>query len=372
MTQCIIDVARVVSDREMLGPSRIGIDDGVITSISPFLGPVADVTLVPGFVDLQVNGIDDVDVSRAAGRDWDRLDDLLVAQGTTTWLPTLISSPLSLYTERFREISRAMDRPGLRPTLAGIHLEGPFLGTLPGAHVHKWIIDPDLSWVAELPKIVRMMTVGVESDLTPALIVALCQRNVLVSVGHTNATVAQTVVAFDAGARMVTHGYNAMSGLHHREPGVVGATLAHSVAAMSLIADGVHVSSQALRIAAMCLGSDRMVLVTDAVAWRSPGVGDVQFIFDGVAPRLRNGTLAGSALTMDAAVRFMHQHVGVGLVDVVRAASTTPAHLLGLEDRGLIALGKRADLVALDSSFGVASTWIAGKEVFPAAIHQAN
>ena len=364
MTSLTIDVTRAVVDRTLCGPTRVIIDDGIITAIQPFAGATRNVTLVPGFVDLQVNGIDDVDVATASGKDWERLDHLLVAQGTTTWLPTLISAPLDTYCDRFVEIAAAQQRAEARPAIAGVHLEGPFLGSLPGAHVPSSIVEPDLAWVAALPRAVSMMTIGAESELTAELVAALVRNGVLVSLGHTAATAEQARSAFARGAAMVTHGFNAMSGLHHRNPGVVGATLAHESAAMSLIADLVHVSSDALRIAATCLGDDRLVLVTDAVAWRSHVVGDVAFVFDGIAPRLTNGTLAGSALTMDRAVRNMYGVVGIDLVTVIRAAATTPARLLGLGDRGIVSVGLRADVVALDNDLCVEETWIAGTSVY--------
>ena len=364
MTSVSLDVARIVADRTILGPSTVTIVDGVIANIEHCFGATRDVTLVPGFVDLQVNGIDDVDVATATGADWDRLDELLVAQGTTTWLPTIISSPLATYGGRLREIRTAQQRTSVRPAMAGVHLEGPFLGSLAGAHPPSSIIAPDLDWVAALPDVVRMMTIGAESPMTPDLIAALAAKGILVSLGHSAATAEQTCAAFANGAAMVTHGFNAMSGLHHRKPGMVGATLAHEGAAMSLIADLVHVSPDALKVAATCLGYDRMVLVTDAVAWRSHNVGDVVFEFDGAAPRLADGTLAGSALTMDCAIRNMHHTVGIDLVAVIRAATTTPARLMRCNDRGIIAAGRRADLVALDADLRIVETWIGGTSVY--------
>ena len=122
-----------------------------------------DRLIVPGFVDLQVNGIDDVDIAHAAGSGWERLDELLLAQGTTTWLPTWVSSPLERYSAALARIAAAMSRPGSgRPTIAGVHLEGPFLGGARGAHPERFVIPVDLDWLAALPAWVRLMTLGPE------------------------------------------------------------------------------------------------------------------------------------------------------------------------------------------------------------------
>src|SRR6185503_20619694 len=153
--------------------------------------------------------------------------------------------------------------------------------------------------------------------------------------------------ATDAGARLVTHCFNGMPPLHHRSPGLVGAALSDERLAVSLIADLVHVHPSAIAIAFRAKGAARVALISDAVAWRAATVGDITVHFDGRAPRLADGTLAGSALTMDQAARNVVRHAHVDLTDAVRAAATTPADLLGLDDRGRLTAGARADVVAL-------------------------
>jgi N-acetylglucosamine-6-phosphate deacetylase len=211
-----------------------------------------------------------------------------------------------------------------------------------------------------LPTLVRLVTMAPELDGAIDAIGLLAERGVLVAIGHTHASPDAVHEATTAGARLVTHLFNAMSGLHHREPGVVGAALSDDRLACSLIADLVHVDARALKIAFRALGPDRAVLVTDAVAWRGSSVGPLQVHMASGAPRLEDGTLAGSALTMDQAVRNVVERCGVSLADAVAAASTVPAHLLGLDDRGAIAVGRRADLVALDDAGSVGGVWLAG------------
>ena len=203
-----------------------------------------------------------------------------------------------------------------------------------------------------------------EPEGAVAAIEALVERGRLVSLGHSSATVEQATAGIDAGARLVTHGFNGMSGLDHRAPGMVGALLTDDRVAVSLIADLVHVHPAALSVAFRCKPVDQVVLVTDAVAWQRGSVGGIGLVHDGTAPRLPDGTLAGSALTLDQAVANVVGHCGVTLERAVAAASTNPARLLGLADRGAIETGRRADLVALDpDTLPATETWIQGTQV---------
>jgi N-acetylglucosamine-6-phosphate deacetylase len=354
---------QVVTPAGIVGPAVVTVDNGRITAVEPTDRAVADRTLVPGFVDLQVNGIAAVDVASARDGDWDVLDAALLAQGVTTWCPTLVTAPLDAYAAPLAAIAAAADRPGSRPTIAGAHLEGPFLGGAPGAHPRGLIVAPDLDWIAAIPPIVRLVTLAPEAPGALAAIAALVTRGIVVSAGHSTADFATATAAFDAGVRLVTHGFNGMGPLHHREPGLVGAALTDDRVAVSFIADLVHVHPAALRLGLRAKGPGRAVLVTDAVAWEALRVGRIQLAFDGAAPRLADGTLAGSALTMDRAVGNLVRACGISLADAVMAASTVPAGLLGLTDRGAIAAGRRADLVALTPSFEVAATWVGGEQV---------
>ncbi len=359
----VIAARAAVVDGSLVGPTEIVVDDGRITHVRPAADRpgLLDGVISPGFVDLQVNGIDDIDVARAAHADWDRLDALLISQGTTTWLPTLVSGPLPAYGASLARIAAAMARPAAgRPTIAGVHLEGPFLGAARGAHPERFVIPIDLSWLASLPDHVRLVTLGPEQASAVEAIVSLIERGILVSLGHSCADEPQTLAAVDAGARMVTHLFNAMGPLHHRSPGLAAVALTDPRLAVGLIADGVHVHERMIRLAFTCARPRRVALVTDAVAWRAGSAGEVRMALADGAPRLPDGTLAGSALTMDAAVRFVVNRCGVPLADAVVAASTTPAALLGLEDRGRIAPGQRADLVVLDDDLQLGGVWIGG------------
>ena len=348
------------------GEVEIG-DDGRIAGVRPARPGVSvpDRVLAPGFVELQVNGLDDVDCSSAATpAAWERLAGLLRATGVTSWCPTLVTAPLDALSTRVGRVAEAMrDQVAGTAQILGAHIEGPFLGGAPGAHPREWLLPIDLAWLRSLPlgDVVRVVTLAPELEGAVEAIEALTEAGVLVSAGHTHATYDQAIAAADAGVRLVTHLFNGMSPLHHRQPGLVGAALTDPRLVPSLIADGVHVHPAALALAARAKGPGRWVLVTDAIAWNSGRLAERRVsVVDG-APRLPDGTLAGSALTMDAAVRRMVVEAGVDLAAVVAAASSTPARLLGLTDRGAIEPGLRADLVALTPppDLVVEHVWIA-------------
>ena len=345
------------------GPLHIEVDDGGrIASLRPASGPVPDVLLTPGFVDLQVNGIDDVDCARADGGDWGRLDELLIAQGTTSWCPTLISSPLPGYEAPLARIAAAMSRRPGGPEILGVHLEGPFLGRALGAHLAEFVVPVDLEWLAALPAHVRLVTLGAEQPLATDAIRQLRQQRITVSIGHSRPSTGEFEAAVEAGASMVTHLYNAMSGADHRAPGLAAFALTEPGVRTGLIVDLVHVHPRMVRLAFAAQPPGSVVLVTDATAWRAGTAGALRIERRDGAPRLADGTLAGSCLTMDAAVRNAVAS-GVGLAAALVAASTSPAAVLGATDRGVIEVGRRADLTALDDSLAVREVFVGGQRV---------
>lgn len=340
--------------------AEVVIEDGLIVEVRPAAGPIPDVVLVPGFVDLQVNGIGDIDVASATGSDWDALDAALLAQGVTTWCPTVVTAPFDALEASLARIGDAARRPArVRPQIAGAHLEGPFLA-VPGAHRREFVrAEVDLGWLDSVGSLVGILTLAPELPGALDAVAALSGRGVLVALGHSACTAEEAAAAADVGARLVTHVGNAVGPFHQRAPGLLGAALADDRLSVSLIADLVHTHPVFLRMAFAAKGAPRVALVTDAVATTAGADPAVTG-----PPRLPDGTLAGSALTMERAVSNAVDHGGVSLVDALAAATATPARLLGLDDRGAIAPGRRADLVALESGEGggwhVASVWVAG------------
>jgi len=332
--------------------------------------PLVDTAIVaPGFIDLQVNGGFGVEV----GSDADALRHLaacLPRTGVTAYLPTAITAESDFYPRLFAAFAAARGAPGAHAL--GLHLEGPFLSPArKGAHRQNLIERADLGLFDLFLQsdAVRLVTVAPERPGVLAYIRQLRERNVLVSLGHTDADYDGFVRGVDMGARMATHVYNATSPFGHRAPGVIGASLLDDRVTVGLIADGIHSHAASVRLAVNVKGPDRVALVTDmmSAAGLSPGtysLGGRPVYVDHSAARRADSTLAGSILTLDQAVRNMMSWGGVTPADALRMASEIPARLLGLERTGRIVVGADADLVFLDENLYVTGTIIGGQRVY--------
>jgi N-acetylglucosamine-6-phosphate deacetylase len=335
-------------------PGWVAVDDGVIAV------DLGSLLLAPGFVDLQVNGVGEIDFASADADGWRRAGPAQLEQGVTAYCPTLVTAPLDEYPpalERVRTAQLDAQERSL-PMIIGAHLEGPFLGGAPGAHPVALVRNADCDWLRHVvdtfPGLVEIVTLAPEADPAFAATRLLRERGVNVALGHSTATYEEALAATDAGARLVTHLFNGMGPLHHRQPGLAGAALDDDRLTATLIADLVHVHPAVLRLALH--RKPNLALVTDAVA---VGTGHVSADTD--PPRLADGTLVGSTLSMDRAVRNV-VGLGVPVERAVEMATTIPARALGLMDRGRIAPGMRADLVALDpDSLAARAVWLAGE-----------
>jgi N-acetylglucosamine-6-phosphate deacetylase len=323
--------------------------------------------LCPGFIDLQINGAFGADVGPDAIR---TLVAKLPTTGVTSFLPTLISSPPERYEEFFDALEEGAVKKGAR--VLGAHLEGPFLAPdRKGAHDPAHLRPIDLGFIRELlgSGKVRIMTLAPELPNALEAIELLLEGGAVASAGHTDATCEEVTRAVDAGLSVGTHLYNAMRPLAHREPGTVGALLTDDRVKVGIIADGVHVHEAALRLAYRAKGSEGLILVTDAMqaAGMPPGdyeLGQRKVHLEDGAVRLPDGTLAGSALTMDEAVRNAVRFLVVSLAQAVRMAAETPAAALNLDGKGKIAVGCDADFVLLDAEGTVLETIVAGETVY--------
>jgi len=354
-----VTARRIITSAGSVGPGRVRLDGSRIDALEAFDGEVPDRTLVPGFVDLQVNGWSDVAVWEAEGDEWDVLGAALLEHGITTWCPTLTTGHADEYPAALDRIERAMGSAA-GPTIAGAHLEGPLVAGRPGAHDASLAPATVPGWLLNLPPVVRVVTLGLEAANTLELVAHLAGQGRVVALGHTEAGYEQALEAIDAGATMVTHLFNAMAPLHHREPGLVGAALDDERVCVSAIADLVHLHPAVLRLAQRQLGG-RLVVVSDAVGWAREG-----FERRDGAAWAADGTLVGSATLLDGALRNLVQGCGLSLESAVHAAATSPAAVLDLADRGRIEPGARADLVALDPDLRVEAVWQAGRQVFAA------
>ncbi|MDQ1478356.1 MAG: N-acetylglucosamine-6-phosphate deacetylase [Actinomycetota bacterium] len=356
--------ARVLNGEggQSASPAWLTIADGRIVATGagdppPGAVDLGDAFLAPGFVDLQVNGTGTVDFARAGVEEVVAAVDALVAGGTTGILLTICSAPLDAYDVMFERARRV--RAARPDAVIGVHLEGPFLGGAPGAHPPEVLRSADTDFVKHVNEtygdLVRVVTLAPEAD--PGLVATrlLLHHGVVVALGHSTVDYDGARAAADAGARMVTHLFNGMAPMHHRAPGLAGAALDDTRLVPSVIADFVHVHPALVKLALTARAD--AVLVTDAVATAPPVVER-----DGAA-YLANGTLAGSTLTMNGALRNVAS-LGLAAPRAVRHVTANPARVLGLADRGRIGPGVRADLVALDpETLAVRTVWVAGRPV---------
>lgn len=362
---------------DRLRPGAVIVEDGRIAEVTrrtdgwALPAPIRDVPIVaPGFIDLQVNGGFGIEIG-AAPASVAALAARLPETGVTSWLPTVITSSAAFYRELLATADRALaDTGGARPL--GFHLEGPYLAPArKGAHRAAWMDAADDALFADLlgGDALRLMTLAPERPGALDCIRRLRDRGVVVSLGHTDATVETFTAGIDAGATVATHLYNAMSPFGHRDPGAIGAALTDDRITVGLIADGIHSHPAALRLAFRAKGPDRIALVTDmmAAAGMPPGtypLGDQTVTTDGVAARLADGTLAGATLRMDAAVRNAVAWTGATAAEAIRMATETPANVLGRADLGRLVAGNPADLVLLTDDLQVVATLVGGRTVY--------
>ena len=346
-----------------------------ITSIEPASG-VGDDYILPGFIDLQVNGSHGIDVMTASADSLLTLARRLAREGTTAWMPTAVTAPIEKIARVHHSISDAMktSSPDSSPDFAailGMHLEGPFISPLRlGAHPHLNLEPRGEPFDAVLGMdSLRLITLAPELVGALGAIERLTVRGVIVSIGHTNATLDEANAAVAAGAGMFTHLFNAMRPLNHRDPGVIAAALTPSRALAAIIPDGVHVHPSILDLAYRSRGKDGMLLVTDKVVLAGTAVDSganvgraTATIRDG-AVRLADGTLAGSIISMLDGVRLMVEKTSATIGDAAVMASTNPAILLGAPDRGRLQPNARADLIVLTPALELKSVIISGREI---------
>ena len=324
--------------------------------------------VAPGFIDVQVNGAHGVDLASRPGA-IDHVAAVLPQYGVTAFCPTIVSSPPWVVEQALGARSG-----GAGAVALGLHLEGPMLNERRrGAHDARWLRSPGPAVIEGWSRASGVALVTLAPELPGALDVvrALRARDIVVAAGHTDATEDEFVAGVEAGITAVTHLFNGMRPFGHRDPGPVGATLARDDVVAGLIVDGIRVAPSAVTAAWRALGPDRLMLVTDAVAALGLPAGPVQLgsvaaISGPAGVRTTDGTLAGSTLSMDQAVRNLMAFTGCSLADAVRCASVTPAALLGDSARGRLEPGRRGDVVVLSPEGFVVATVVAGEVVWRA------
>jgi N-acetylglucosamine-6-phosphate deacetylase len=338
----------------------------------------AGLILTPGFVDIHGHGgggyafldsPEHTDIALAMHR----------AHGTTRSVVSLVSASLDELDHQLGGVRELMARD---PLVLGTHLEGPFLSpAFKGAHDESALRAPTPDVVARLidsaQGSLRQITMAPELAGAPAAISAFVDAGVRVAVGHTNADYGQSMDAFAHGASILTHAFNGMTGIHHRAPGPVVAAIDSDHVILELVADGTHVHAPTARLL-VASAPGRVCLITDAMAAAGSSDGDYLLgsltvrVTDGVARLSEGGSIAGSTLTMDRALKFAVENMGMGLPEAVEAVTGVPARALGLPlTVGSLAVGSNADAVLIDTNFGVRGVWANGVPLSPLSAESA-
>jgi N-acetylglucosamine-6-phosphate deacetylase len=347
-----------------LVPGDVEVADGRISGYG-LAGANGSGIASPGFVDLQVNGFGGIDLLEADADGFAAAGDALLEHGVTSYLPTFITAPEEQLIAALREVPSA--NGGAR--ILGVHVEGPFLAPARlGTHPPEYRRDPDPALLERIVGAgpVRLMTLAPELPDAAELIDLLQLRGITVSAGHSNATAVEAEAAFDRGIRTVTHLFNAMRPLGHRDPGLVGAALAREDVVVQIIVDGIHIADETAQVVSRA-AAGRVALVTDAIAGAGVLGADGSYslggfevsVRDGVA-RGPDGVLAGPLLTMIDAVRNFH-NLGVPLADALTAATATPARVIGEPTVGRLEVGLPADIVVLDDNLEVDRVLVGGE-----------
>lgn len=325
--------------------------------------------LSPGFIDLQVNGGAGFNFEGGSCEEVRKIIAFHVAHGTTGLLPTAVTASIETVRAAIRSVKEAN-----HPAVLGVHIEGPFISTKQkGAHNPQYILKPTIKEFERLVKgyedFIKIVTLAPELAGAEELIARIKEIDAIPSLGHSDATYTEAIKALDHGVALFTHLFNAMREFHHREPGAVGAAF-ESDAMVELIADGVHVHPAAIRLLLKAIGIERICLITDSIS--ASGLGDGKYSLGGLEvlvkdgeANLGDGTLAGSTLTVNRAVKNFMKFTGVSLPEAVRTASLNPAILLGMDERkGSIEEGKDADIIIFDEKLTIHYTIIGGEPVY--------
>jgi len=386
----VLAANRLYTPQEEIKNALVFIEDGLISAISSRYQQeipksakavdLADGILAPGFVDIHMHGGAGLDVMRASLAELPHLNRFLTTHGVTGYFPTTVAAPLDQTCVALERLAGAIEAAQGPQTVKdgevqalplGIHLEGPFLShKRRGVHPPEYLAEPTLPiferlWQAARGH-VRMMTIAPELPGAIEVIAEAARRNVLVSIGHSDAVLEAARAGVKAGARHATHTFNAMRPLDHRDPGILAEVLTNSQLTADIIVDGIHVMPEVVQLFLKAKGLERAVLITDATA--AAGMPDGMYQLGPIQVEVKNGKctmggkLAGSVLTMDRAVRNVTRFAGWSLQDAVRAATLNPARAAGLaQGHGALAPGAEANLVVLSPDGEVRRTIVRGR-----------
>jgi N-acetylglucosamine-6-phosphate deacetylase len=380
MMSKLIVQGRILAGREIIDDGELHCEQGKITYVGPRTEATPDLVtdsgvIVPGYLDIHVHGSKGHDVMDGTEAALEAMSLSLAEYGVTGWLATTLTAGYEELLRVLENCRRVAQRNGAGAELVGVHLEGPWINSRhKGAQNAEHVITPTVKEAQRLIAagggLLKLVTLAPEQEGAESVTTALHAAGVRVSVGHSDATYDNVRSAMEHGLSHVTHCYNAMRPLHHREPGVVGAAMYHDELTAELIADGVHVHPVAMSILYRLKQAEGLVLVSDGM--RAVGMEDGEYDLGGLQvhlangeARLADGTLAGSTLTLDRAVQNMVRLCGIPLPEAVAMATETPAKVIGVADRkGRLQTGYDADFLVLDEELNVVRTCRDGRWVY--------
>ncbi|WP_347368347.1 N-acetylglucosamine-6-phosphate deacetylase [Vibrio vulnificus] len=336
------------------------------------------VNLMPGLIDSHVHGSQGCDVMDATHASLNTMSRYFASLGVTAFVATTVTAPVAKIRSALAQVAKSKQQGVEGAEILGAYLEGPyFTEKNKGAHPTQWFrelaVEELDNWISYSDNQLLKVALAPEKEGALAAIRYLANQGISVMLGHTDASYQQVKLALDAGAKGIVHCYNGMRGLHHRDPGVVGAGLLHPECYVEMIADGHHVHPAAIEVAHRCCGS-RMTLITDAMC--ATGMPDGQYTLGEYQVEMKQGVvttqeggLAGSTLTLIEGVKNIQRWLNLPFEQAWLMASHTPAKSLGIQHQlGTLEVGKRASMVALGSDFSIDKTWVNGCLVFDAVV----
>jgi len=376
----LIKGKEIITSDNILKESNVLIEDDKIIgidvdeNINCEVIDLSNYKILPGLIDIHIHGANGYDVMDSTYESLNEISKYNAINGVTSFVATTVTAPLNKIKEAVVNVKESIEIGLEGSKLLGSYIEGPYISKeYKGAHPEEYIKDIDINEIEDIIKAsngtVKIILISPEKANSKEVIKKNREKNIIVSLGHTNATYDEAVEAIKCGANLAVHTYNAMRGLHHREPGMLGAVLERDEINAELICDGIHVNPVAIKILTKCKSEDQIILITDCMM--AGGLCDGEYslgelnvnVESGIA-RIDNGALAGSTLKLINGIRKMIEDVDVEFLKALKMATINPAKVLGLDSEiGSINIGKRADIIGIDDNYNVIFTMIDGKVV---------